>query len=94
MLDHNIRKLQLKQLIDPTVETVVCDMRKVKQIMVNLLSNAIKYTPENGIIEMVITMENGFTKVIISDNGIGISKQIKKLFLMNLHKLIGHEMKR
>ena len=68
------KKLQLKQLIDPTVETVVCDMRKVKQIMVNLLSNAIKYTPENGIIEMVITMENGFTKVIISDNGIGISK--------------------
>ena len=68
------KKLQLKQLIDPTVETVVCDMRKVKQILVNLLSNAIKYTPENGIIEMVITMENGFTKVIVSDNGIGISK--------------------
>ncbi|GIS84305.1 MAG: hypothetical protein CM1200mP16_06050 [Nitrospina sp.] len=40
-------------------------MRKVKQILVNLLSNAIKYTPENGIIELVITMENGFTKVIV-----------------------------
>jgi len=67
------RKIELKQLIDPTVETVVCDMRKVIQIMVNLLSNAIKYTPEKGLIEIVITKENGFTKFAVSDNGIGIS---------------------
>ncbi|MBT4784828.1 MAG: response regulator, partial [Candidatus Marinimicrobia bacterium] len=68
------KRIKLKQLIDPTVETVVCDFRKVKQIMINLLSNAIKYTPENGTIEMVITKENGFTKIIVTDNGIGISE--------------------
>ena len=68
------KKIELKQLIDPTVETVVCDLRKVKQIMVNLLSNAIKYTQENGAIEIVITKGNGFTKFIVTDNGIGINE--------------------
>ena len=67
------KELELKQLIDPTVKTVVCDIRKVKQIMINLLSNAIKYTPIKGVIELVITKENGFTKFVIADNGIGIS---------------------
>jgi signal transduction histidine kinase/CheY-like chemotaxis protein len=67
------KELELKQLIDPTVEIVVCDMRKVKQIMVNLLSNAIKYTPVKGVIEIVITKENGSTKLVVADNGIGIS---------------------
>ena len=67
------KELEIKQLIDPTVKEVVCDMRKVKQIMINLLSNAIKYTPVKGVIEIVITKENGFTRVVVADNGIGIS---------------------
>ena len=67
------KELEIKQLIDPTVKEVVCDMRKVKQIMINLLSNAVKYTPVKGVIEIVITKENGFTRVVVADNGIGIS---------------------
>ncbi|MDA8561208.1 ATP-binding protein [Nitrospinae bacterium] len=67
------KEVEIKQLIDPTVKEVVCDMRKVKQIMINLLSNAVKYTPVKGVIEIVITKENGFTRVVVADNGIGIS---------------------
>ena len=69
------KKIILNQLIDPTAETIVCDIRKIKQIMVNLISNAIKYTPENGIIEITLTKNKKHTKIIVSDNGIGISKK-------------------
>ena len=69
------KKIILNQLIDPTAETIVCDIRKIKQIMVNLISNAIKYTPENGTIEITLTKNKKYTKIIVSDNGIGISKQ-------------------
>ena len=72
------KKLKLTQLVDPTVETIVCDMTKIKQIIINLLSNAIKYTPENGKIELIFTTEEGLIKVIVSDNGIGISKNDQK----------------
>ena len=69
------KKIILNQLIDPTAETIVCDIRKIKQIMVNLISNAIKYTPENGTIEITLTKNKKHTKIIVSDNGIGISKK-------------------
>jgi PAS domain S-box-containing protein len=69
------KKIILNQLIDPTAEVIVCDIRKVKQIMVNLISNAIKYTPDNGTIEITLTRDKKYTKIIVSDNGIGISKK-------------------
>ena len=73
------KTINLKQLIDPTVEDIVCDMRKVKQIMVNLISNAIKYTSENGTIEIILTKEPGLIRIIVSDNGIGISKKDQEI---------------
>ena len=73
------KRLQLKSLIDPSVTAVVCDIRRVKQIMVNLLSNAIKFTTENGTIEVKIFKENGLTKIMVSDTGIGISEKDQKI---------------
>ena len=73
------KNINFKQLIDPTVENVVCDSRKVKQIMVNLISNAIKYTPEYGTIEITLTKEENHIKIIVSDNGIGISKKDQEI---------------
>ena len=69
------KNINFKQLIDPTVENVVCDSRKVKQIMLNLISNAIKYTPEHGTIEITLIKEKNYIKIIVSDNGIGISSK-------------------
>ena len=69
------KKIILNQLIDPTIETIVCDARKIKQIMVNLISNAIKYTPENGTIEITLAQDNNYSKFVVSDNGIGINKK-------------------
>ena len=67
------KRLQLVPSIDPSITSMVCDIRKVKQILVNLLSNAIKFTPENGRIEVKIFNEGHATKIEISDTGIGIA---------------------
>lgn len=48
----------------------------IERVFVNILSNAIKYTPNNG--SIIIDAEankvgrNGFTRISITDNGIGI----------------------
>ncbi len=67
---------------------VVADEVRIKQILTNLVSNAVKYTQENGHISLEViedswdTMNNCSMRFVITDNGIGMSKDfIGKVFL-------------
>ena len=56
------------------------DAMKLKQIMINILGNAVKFTPEGGTVTFVIEEGPRFDgkailKLVISDTGIGISKE-------------------
>jgi len=53
--------------------TLFADSRAIRQIIANLLSNAIKFTPENGNIELGITIDNDLN-IAIRDTGRGIEK--------------------
>lgn len=54
--------------------SVLSDKELTERIFSNILSNAIKYTPDNGEIGVNILGEaNGFTKISITDNGVGIA---------------------
>ena len=54
-------------------------------VLRNLLSNAIKFSYEGGEIKISSHYTNGFCEVLISDNGIGISKNnITKLFRIDI----------
>lgn len=48
------------------------DRRALKQILLNLLSNAVKFTPNEGIITVRLTRQEGHARIAISDTGIGI----------------------
>jgi PAS domain S-box-containing protein len=48
------------------------DRLKFKQIMYNLLNNAIKFTPDNGMISVVVKRTGKTIEVSVSDTGIGI----------------------
>ena len=55
----------------PQVMTIA-DPRLMKQVALNLLSNAAKFTPEQGRIEVTVSVEATGAVVRIADNGIGI----------------------
>ncbi len=55
--------------------TIHCDKRLLKNILINLLSNAIKFSPENGVIDINCTNQPDYLEISIKDSGIGISRE-------------------
>ena len=52
------------------------DPDRLAQVVGNLLSNAIKYSPEGGAIQVVAEQENGYVKVSVRDEGVGIAANL------------------
>ncbi len=51
------------------------DPSRVEQILSNLINNASRYTFAEGQVTIAAAVENGFVKVSVTDNGIGISPE-------------------
>jgi signal transduction histidine kinase len=55
---------------------VLGDADRVRQIIANLVDNAYRYTPENGMIRVLINPVDGReVQVDVEDNGVGIALQ-------------------
>jgi signal transduction histidine kinase len=52
---------------------VTIDRLRMEQVFSNLLGNAAKYSQKNTVIKIGSTLENGFVKIAIADQGIGMS---------------------
>ncbi len=59
-------------------EMALADKKLLKNILFNLISNAIKFSPHAGIIEIISKGSNSSLKIVVKDNGIGISKADQK----------------
>ncbi|RMG95877.1 MAG: hypothetical protein D6705_12625 [Deltaproteobacteria bacterium] len=67
---------------DADVPLVVCDRRRVRQILTNLVSNAIKFTDEGSIVVGVrVSPEGRKVQITVSDTGVGIAPdEIDQIF--------------
>lgn len=54
------------------VPPVIGDRNRLRQVFINVIDNALKYTPEGGIIGIVVTYNDKTITIAISDNGCGI----------------------
>jgi signal transduction histidine kinase/DNA-binding response OmpR family regulator len=67
---HNI---QLGLEVEPGLDLIEADERKVKQIIFNLLSNAVKFTPDNGRVDLRARRRGELIEVAVQDTGVGIA---------------------
>jgi signal transduction histidine kinase/CheY-like chemotaxis protein len=77
------KQIQISRSLDPLVDVVMADPRRLKQILVNLLSNAVKFTPEGGQVRLLVCGDREAEAIHFSveDTGIGIDPaDIPRLF--------------
>ena len=51
------------------------DEARLEQVLANLLSNAVKYSPDGGLVEVVVRREHSRAVVDVVDRGIGVPEQ-------------------
>ena len=71
--------VRLQSLIDPRIGPVSGDPDRLQQVVWNLLSNAVKFTPKGGRVQVRLERVNSHVEIIVSDTGIGISKDFLPL---------------
>jgi signal transduction histidine kinase len=52
--------------------TVTADRGRLNQVFDNLIGNAVKFSPNGGTIQVRLTEEEGYARVAITDQGIGV----------------------
>jgi signal transduction histidine kinase len=61
--------------IEPEVQVVSGDERRIRQILFNLLSNAVKFTPAGGRIDVSARLVDGEIQLAVADTGPGIAPE-------------------
>ena len=71
--------IALDLTVDPGVDLIEADERKVKQVVFNLLSNAVKFTPDGGQIVVSARADGDDVLITVRDSGVGISPEDQAL---------------
>jgi len=71
-LGKRIEKHNVKIDVPVDFPLVPMDFTLMVQVIVNLLENAVKYSPENSVIEISSTWDDGKARIQIADSGVGI----------------------
>jgi signal transduction histidine kinase len=65
--------VELSLQLDPKVDDVHGDERRIRQVVFNVLSNAVKFTPAGGNVVVATARENGDVLVSVTDTGPGVA---------------------
>lgn len=66
--------LTLTITFEPELPLIKADPPRLEQVLVNLLHNAIKFSPSGEQIQLTAKRSDGFVRLSVIDNGIGISE--------------------
>ncbi len=91
LFDNKLREKNIELEISTVSARIKNDPYLIKEIWINLISNAIKYSRKGGKITVALTKEKGCYKVIVADQGVGItSENVKKIF-DKFYQVEGHK---
>ena len=59
--------------VPATIDSLVGDSDKLRQVLINLIDNAVKYSPDGGRVDVAVEARDGGVRLAVSDEGIGIA---------------------
>ena len=82
------KSLQLVLDVAPDLPKITSDSGRIQQILYNLLSNAVKFTPDGGLVELMLreTEDHG-VRIAVRDTGIGIPPEKLSLVFEKFRQL-------
>ena len=85
-----IEEKGLELIFDTDVEEKVirCDKIDIERCIINLVGNAVKFTSEGGLIEVLLQDLDDKVKIIVKDNGIGISEENQKIIFDRFNQVV------
>ena len=89
-IKYYIEEKGLELIFDTDVEEKVirCDKVDIERCIINLVGNAVKFTPEGGLIEVLLQDLDDKVKIIVKDNGIGISEENQKIIFDRFNQVV------
>lgn len=82
MIDETLKdigeneKVKIILNISPDIKDVYADKEKLKQVFINLITNSYQAIANKGELKIEANINNNLLKIIFSDTGIGINKEI------------------
>lgn len=70
-----------------SVDRVIADVTRFKQILLNIVSNAIKFSLENGRITLSARRNGDFIDIAVTDTGIGINKENQQVIFQEFRQI-------
>jgi signal transduction histidine kinase/CheY-like chemotaxis protein len=77
--------------VDPALDVIEADERKVKQVVFNLLSNAVKFTPDEGQVGITAGLDGEEVCITVWDTGIGIAPEDQGRIFEEFQQVSGQE---
>lgn len=75
------RRIELQVRYADEVPPFVGDWQRLRVVLENLLGNAIRFTPDGGLVELLITVADGHVYLRVRDSGAGIPPaQLTRIF--------------
>ncbi len=77
MYDEIARQVNISlKIVRPhTLPPVIGDINRLKQVFINVIDNAVKYTIKDGFVDIKVSVEEGFIRIIVADTGVGIPEK-------------------
>jgi PAS domain S-box-containing protein len=73
------KAITLRLRVETPINGVMGDAARLQQVIWNLLSNAVKFTPEGGLIEVLVKPVEKNVEITVRDSGQGISPELLPL---------------
>ena len=81
------KNISLSFVIPDDLPNARQDPNKLGQIVNNLLSNAIKFTPEGGMITVIVSdLNNGRFQLLVRDTGVGIAEEDQSIIFQKFRQ--------